>query len=330
MIEHPPALRTYAHLLCPRRRARRPRCALMPMCERSMFRSDCQLAPQNPNTVVVMSGLFRFEHVRAGGLHWHVMHALGSDIVEPLWPGLWELEYSDDPRLNPFLRFGINNGEGESLAVWRALAWAMTEGTSRVGLPCYYRDDAARNLGKDRTEAILVPWEYEVDLELGRFAEANMGFVPARSCVQISPPPDEWERDHQRFAGLFDLSSFGDLTELERAVGFDATSEISMFGLKTRDASALGSILHSKERPVLSEVLVDGDVFVDLSLTRDRFPGTHSFLSFAAHHDLSSALNEKTLHFESQWATYLREFGDLTTLDGFSTSMERLLRMPSE
>lgn len=276
-----------------------------------------------------MSSLFEFEHLRVGELNWHVMHALDTDIVEPLWPGLWELEYGDEPERNPFLSFGVNNGEGESLAVWRALAWTMTEKTNRIGLPAYYRDDAARNLGLGKADAILVPWEYEVDLEHGDFSEANRGFVPARSCVQITPPPETWERDHQGFAGLFELGTFADLTALEHAVGFDATSEISIFGLSGRAATELAQVLRTQARPHLDEVLSEGDVFVDLSVTRDRFPGTHSFLCFAARRDLSAELAAKTDHFESQWATYSREVDGLTDLQDFTTAMTRLLQMPS-
>ena len=277
-----------------------------------------------------MAALFEFEHIRANGLNWHVMHASEVDIVEPLWPGLWELDYGDDPRLNPFLRFGINNGEGESLALWRALTWAMTAGTNRVGLPAYYRDDAARNLGVDRTRTTLIPWEYEVDLEKSTFAEANIGFIRARSAVYINPPPTEWEHDHQRLAGLFDLAAFDDLTQLELAVGFDATSEISVFGVAGGDSRSLGSRLTTDQTPMLSEVLGDRDVFADLSVTRDRFPDTHCYFAFASHQDLTAPLLEKTNHFEAQWATYRSEYAGFTTLEDFADGVERLLRMPTE
>ncbi|UAL29580.1 hypothetical protein K8W59_17825 [Nocardioides rotundus] len=276
-----------------------------------------------------MGVLFEFEHFRADGLNWHVMHASDMDIVEPLWSGLWELGYGDDPRLNPFLRFGINNGEGEWLAVWRALAWVMTAGTNRVGLPAYYRDDAARNLGVDRTKATLIPWEYEVDLEKSTFTEANIRFIRARSAVHINPPPTEWEYDHRRLAGLVDLATFGDLTQLELAGGFDATSEISLFGVAGGDSQSLGSRLNTVQTPMLSEVLDDRDVFADLSVTRDRFPDTHSYFAFASHQDLTAPLLEKSNRFEAQWATYRRDYSSFTTLEDFADGVERLLCMPT-
>lgn len=277
-----------------------------------------------------MGALFEFEHFRANGLNWHVMHASDMDIVEPLWPGLWELDYGDDPRLSPFLRFGINNGEGESLAVWRALAWAMTAGTNRVGLPAYYRDDAAKNLGTDLTKATLVPWEYEVDLEESNFAAANKGFIEARSAVYIKPPPTGWERDHQHLAGLFDLATFDDLTQLELAVGFDAASEISIFGLVEGDSRSVGARLSTDQPPHLSDVLGGRDMFVDLSVTRDRFPDTNCYFAFASHRDLTASLQEKTAHFDAQWASYCSEYGEFTTLENFVDGVERLLRMPPE
>jgi hypothetical protein len=272
--------------------------------------------------------LLDFEHVRTGGLHWHVMHASDSDVIEPLWRGLWELDYGDKPALNPFLRFGINNGDGEWLAVWRALAWSMTEGTTRVGLPSYYRDEAARNLRTDPQEATLVPWQYEMDLQKSPFTQATKGFVPARAAVPIRPAATEWQHKHERFAGLFELATFEDLTQLELAVGFDATSEISIFGTVAGDAQSVGSRLKSDNRPVLRKVLLEGDVFADLSLTRDRFPGTHSYLSFASHQDLTNPLRERATHFDAQWSTYSHEYRELTTLEEFAEAAERLLRLP--
>lgn len=107
----------------------------------------------------------RFAHKRRDGLHCYVVRADKSDMPGPLWPGLWEQEYSDDADLNPWRRYVVNNNEGEALAVWRALAWEFTAGLSRFVIPTYYRDEAAQLQGIDRAAVQLVRWEYEVDLE---------------------------------------------------------------------------------------------------------------------------------------------------------------------
>ena len=44
----------------------------------------------------------------------------------------------------------------------------------------------------------LVRWEYDIDV-----SDGDLGFVPAEACVQIHPPPDQWEIDHRGFAGLY-------------------------------------------------------------------------------------------------------------------------------
>jgi hypothetical protein len=96
------------------------------------------------------------------------------------------------------------------------------------------------------------------------------------------------------------------------------------------DSRSVGARLSTDQPPILSDVLDDRDVFVDLSVTRDRFPGTHCYLAFASHQDLAASLREKTTHFESQWATYCGEYEGFTTLEDFANGVERLLRMPTE
>ncbi len=78
------------------------------------------------NSRAAMTGhrLFDFRHTADAGVHTYSCSA--SVTLEAVWPGLWEQEYPRDSNLNPYLRFGINNGDGEPQAVWRAFAWAST------------------------------------------------------------------------------------------------------------------------------------------------------------------------------------------------------------
>ena len=79
-------------------------------------------------------------------------------------------------------------------------------------------------------------------------------------------------------AGLFELSSFEDLACVDRAVSFDASSEIAVFGLEPGEADRLPDVLSREARPDLSACFGERGVLVDLCVVRDRFPGTTSYL----------------------------------------------------
>ncbi|MCZ7423623.1 hypothetical protein O7605_29365 [Verrucosispora sp. WMMA2121] len=197
----------------------------------------------------------RFAHGRRDGLHCYVARADEADMPGPMWPGLWEQDYSDDVDLNPWCRYAINNDDGEALAVWRALAWELTAGRSRSAVPAYYRDEAAQLRGMNREAVQLVRWEYEVDVEQADWLTADIGFVPARACVPLRPMLDPWQREHAGFAGLFNVTSFRHLTDLALAVAGDATSEITLFALHDPGrANVLAATLNQAHRPDLTKI----------------------------------------------------------------------------
>jgi hypothetical protein len=211
--------------------------------------------------VTDLERFLRFEHEYRDGLHSYVIRADETDLPGPAWPGLWELDYPEEPDLNPWHRHAINNSDGEALAVWRALAWELTAGRSRFAIPAYYRDEAARFLGVDREAVRLVRWEYEVDVEQPEWLTADVGFVPARSCVPLRPAPDPWQWDHAGFAGLFELASFRHLTDLDLAVAGDASSELTLFALRDPGrADFLAAALNQADRPFLADILQPGDI----------------------------------------------------------------------
>ena len=113
----------------------------------------------------------------------YVSTAGDDTLAGPLWSGL-QPPYALEPRANPWFRFGINNADGEDLAVWRALAWALTEGSERYALPTYDRDQVAAKMHVPRHEVVLVRWEYRIDVRQNTFGEADIGFVPAKACVR--------------------------------------------------------------------------------------------------------------------------------------------------
>jgi hypothetical protein len=272
--------------------------------------------------------MFDFEHVVVEGLHWHALTAGDGDVPDPQWPGLWEREYGSDRVDNPFLRFGVNNGDGEVFAVWRALAWSLTSGAARIGLPRYDRDQAANHLQVEPSRLRFVRWEFGVDPEIGTFEEARQGFVEARSCVPIRPEPTAWEREHRDLAAIFELGSFEDLTELDLAVSFDVASEMSVFAIRSGSIGDLQRRLSVPDRPLLRDVLDRGDRLVHFTIVRDRFVGQRSYLVLAAHEDLSDELQAATSDFSKRWESYCASAPTLGSFQAFNAAMERLLGLP--
>ncbi|MGB2570946.1 hypothetical protein ACPFP2_21210 [Micromonospora citrea] len=278
-----------------------------------------------------MERFLRFEHAERDGVHTYVARVGEQDMPEPLWPGLWEQSYPTAPELSPYLRHGINNSCGEAPAVWRALAWALTEGTERHAIPCYYRDEAANLLGVDRATIRTVGWEYEVDVERADWPAADRGFVPARACVPLRPAPDRWQRDHRERAGLFPLDTFAQLTALELAVGGDAASELTLFGLggpAGRRSPGLADVLDRPDRPELRHLLRPGDVFVDLAVVRDYPMGWTNYLTVKTLGP-TDRVWDLADHYSAAFRRYLAALPRIRTFEDFHAAIDELLAAPT-
>jgi hypothetical protein len=267
----------------------------------------------------------RFEHEYREGLHCYVVRAEETGLPDPVWQGLWEQEYSDDADQNPWFRHAINNNDGEALAVWRALAWALTIGRSRFAIPAYYRDETAQRLGMTREAVRLVRWEYEVDVKEPEWLSADTGFVPARACIPLRPAPDPWQRDHAGFAGLFELQSFRHLTDLALAVGLDATSEITMFALRDPGrARSLASTLDRAHRPALTDILQPGDIFLDLAVIHDLGAGAASYFTVKTPEAIDE-VDQLAERFSEAFRCYANRAGEIRTFGEFHTAIDDLL-----
>ncbi|MFY1652145.1 hypothetical protein ACN27J_14770 [Solwaraspora sp. WMMB762] len=268
----------------------------------------------------------RFDHEHRDGLHVYVARPTEAELPGPAWTGLWEQDYPEEPYRNPWRRYAINNNDGEALAVWRAFAWALTAGRSRYAIPAYYRDQAAQLLGIDREAVQLVRWEYEVDSESSEWPAADVGFVPGRACVPMRPPPDQWERDHAGFAGLFTLDSFDDLLNLHLAVAGDASSEVTLFALSDPDrAELLAAALNQDDRPDLADILQPGDIFVDLTVAHDL--GFTSTLTVKATEAVEE-IDQLADHFSQAFRRYLGKLDRIDSFGEFCEAIDDLLAPP--
>jgi hypothetical protein len=277
--------------------------------------------------VVEFDRFLRFAEERRDGLHAYVIVVPDGVMPVPIWPGLWQPAYPEDPDLNPYHRHAINNSDGEALAVWRALAWALTAGSSRLAIPAYYRDDAAALLGIDRATMSLVRWEYEVDVERNQWSDADHGFVPARACVPVRADP--WQLDHAGFAGLFEVTEFRQFTALDRAVGFDTSSQLTLFGIgQPGRTDGLRRALNRANRPYLAEILRPGDLFVDLAVVRDAGIGWTSYLTVKTPQPIDE-VSWLADHYRSSFHRYLNHVDQLRTIHEFHTAIEELLAPPN-
>lgn len=284
---------------------------------------------RHPDDMAELERFLRFEYQLRDGLHCYAFRADETDLPGPAWPGLWEQEYPEDPDLNPWRRHAINNSDGEALAVWRALAWALTAGRRRLAIPAYYRDQAARFLGVNREAVQLVRWEYKVDVEQPEWPTADIGFVPARACVPLRPAAEPWERDHAQFAGLFELTIFRHLTDLDLAISGDASSELTLFALCDPDrADLLTAALNQNDRPHLADILQSGDIFVDLAVVRDPGTGETSYLTVKAP-DAAEEVQQVADHFSRAFRRYLDQVSQIRALDEFHAAIDGLLAPPN-
>ncbi|MBO3753035.1 hypothetical protein J5X84_43930 [Streptosporangiaceae bacterium NEAU-GS5] len=267
----------------------------------------------------------RFHSDRQDGLYTYVAAVGDGDFPDPAWPGLYE-PYPEDPAQSPYARHGINNADGEAVAVWRALTWALTAGTDRYASPSYYRDEAARLLGRQVNETALVAWEYQIDPEATDWLSADRGFVPARACAPIRPEPTRCEREHQGQAGLFPLTTFAELTAMERAVSGDVSSEITVFGLSARNSGErLNHMLNQSVRPQLGDILVPSDVFVDISVVRDRFLGQTSHLTVKTALPAADRVFLWSRRYSEAYERYRRHAQTLASLSEFHVAVDALM-----
>lgn len=266
----------------------------------------------------------RFEHAFRDGLHTYTARA-DSRLADAVWRGLWDhAPYPDDPELNPMDLFWVGNFAGERLGVWRAVAWAVTDGLHRCGIPAWSRDTAMTGLGISRETARLVRWEYAVEVEFG-----DLGFVPAKACVTNSAPPDRWQLDHRRRAGLFPLASFDDLTVLDAAVFTDNAAQVTVFGLGGGDRfEELAGALDAEDRPVLADVLRPGELFVCLSTVRDTswVGWTNTFTVRSL--EETGAVHRAAEHYRTAYRRYLGRLDGMRTLADFRDAATDLLAEP--
>ncbi|MET7304127.1 hypothetical protein [Embleya sp. NPDC005575] len=262
----------------------------------------------------------RFEAVQRHGIR--VFHYLPGDdvVVSRHWPGLFE-EWPEGR--TPFSEWAVNNNNMEEVAVYVGLVWRLTAGLARYAIPTYYRDDAARTLGREPT---LVDWEYEVDAEQVTAESRDNGFVPGSSDVRFRRGPTGWEveRVGRAGAGLFPLATPRDLVSALHAVVFDASSEITVFAVSpgAERFERLTAALRGPVRPALADVLGDDGIFVDLTIGSDV--GNYDSVIVASQTDLRSLPTALAADCTKRVESYEQRLDELRSVPDFLRAMPAL------
>ncbi|MER6134377.1 hypothetical protein [Streptomyces sp. NPDC001815] len=248
----------------------------------------------------------------------HVFHyAPGDDVaVSRHWPGLFE-EWPEGE--TPFTEWAVNNNNTEEVAVYVGLVWRLTAGLARYAIPTYYRDDAARTLGR---EPVLVDWEYEVDAEQLTAESRDNGFVPGRAALTIRPTA--WEVENASRAGLFPLATPRDLVSALHAVIFDASSEISVFAVAqgAERFERLTAALRGPVRPALGHILGDDGIFLDLTIGSDL--GNYDSIIIASCTDLLRPLTDLAADCAQRVESYEQRLDELHSVRDFLRAMPEL------
>jgi hypothetical protein len=245
-----------------------------------------------------------------------------NPIIEKSWDGLFETEPHENELKNPYFNFGINNSLTEDNIIFSTFIWQLIKDKKSFGIPCYYRDEAKEILKKDFD---FIAWEYDLEYDEceKRMTEPkDNGFVKGRSCIPIRPEPSEWQKKHKELAGLFEIESYSDIIGLELATFSDANSEISFFGLGTNNKNNLIQKLTTPQRPNLTEILENNDIFIDLLIGQDM--GYWTCLSVYSKTDISNQINSITTDLYNKCKHYEENIDSIKTIDDFINEMKKI------
>lgn len=207
----------------------------------------------------------------------------------------------------------------ELTAIMLGMAWRLAKGFEVFAIGNYYRDKAARESGLAYE---LIDWEYDVQLGPDTEMAVEIGFVPGRACVNIQPPPTEWEMAHRNQAGLFHIGTIRQLFELQAGLTADVSSEVSLFCIGAGRKAELLALLRGAHPPELREFLRDRERFVDVGIGNDL--GYRSSLIVKAMADLSNEIEAMVGLFNRAIAVYEQESAGHVTLNEALLALQRL------
>lgn len=196
-------------------------------------------------------------------------------VIEKRWAGWGDFaawaDADDTPHYDDFNVIN-HNGRAEELALYLGLVWRLSHGLCRYGIPCFFRDDAAKKLRKPYDR---VKWEYDTEAEVTQenwrrpenFVQDH-GFVRAQSQASY-PDPTPAEEAHRYEAGLFAIDAFASFADMQKVTLYDARSQVNIFCLSEQRKDDLLMALRADTRPTMQDILKTGELFIDLLVGMD-------------------------------------------------------------
>jgi len=272
----------------------------------------------------VVARPFAFEGSLEDGLHTYRYTSDDGGLFEKNWPGLFGEWPERGP--TPWSEYAVNNNNCEEVAIYLGLIWRLTEGLIPFGVPRYYRDEAMYAAGAPYA---LVGWEYEVgDRESGELGEVR-GFVRARSCVRLSPPPTLWEQEHVAEAGFFELPVFPIFKEVIAVLLGDSPAELNFYALEKGTVPQVVEGLKASDPPTLQTLLSGEAIFVDLVIGVDD-EGYGDVIVIQSRDDLDDILFPLVQEYEASIEAYEADIDTISTVDEFLDRMAQLLNLGQE
>ena len=261
---------------------------------------------------------FDFSHSHARGLHFYHHASWRNHILDRHWPPeRWEEWPSEGP--TPLTEYGVE-GPDQTVAVYLGLAWRITAGRARYGVPVYARDEAS-NILKQQPD--LIDWEYKVAPSRTEHRSLHGGFVQACSSVPTEAATS-WRLDHANKAGLFEVDTFHYLAGLTWAVSFDPLGEVNLYANadvpQGRDNLLIS--LRGANPPKLADLLDRSGIFIDIVVDTD--PGTDHSMTICSRADLGPRLAELQKDYERRVACYEEVVDGLPDMEAFLGALEKL------
>lgn len=260
--------------------------------------------------------LFRTHHDRLYTYHYVSGE---SRVVDKHWPGLFEEPAANATEKTPYTEFNVNNNNCEEVAIYLGLAWRISYGLSRSGIPRYYLDEAARSMKK---KFDLVRWEYRVAANRYEGFGEDKGFVRAPVCMPERPSMSSSRQTDQHLTGLFEIETFSDLVALQKATLGDASSELNLFCLKPGRKEQLLVALRNNRRPVLHEMLGSGELFIDIIVGVDE--GYYDSILICTPDDMTERLGKLVSEYARSISDYESRVEHIHSVDEFLQNLRSL------
>ena len=140
-----------------------------------------------------------------------------------------------------------------------------------------------------------IDWEYEIEyqsnIENTETIFSDNGFVKARTGW-IKPATPRWNNSEEDKTALFEIDNFETFIKVVFEIIMDECGSINLFCSEENRKSDLVTILNSKDRPNIQQILNPKDIFITMFLGEDE--GYQDYILLKSFSDLSLKLTRLT------------------------------------